>query len=64
LYRIENKAIVNADLNANANIGRKAFPTLFNKDAKVRLDTVEIYYHPAATFIAKSKACQKAKYKI
>ena len=64
LYRIENKAIVNADLNASANIGRKSFPTLFNKDVKVRFDTVEIYYHTAAMFIAKNKVCQKAKYKI
>ena len=64
LYRIKNKAIVNADLNASANIGRKAFPALFNKDAKVRFDTVEVYYHPDATFIAKNKARQKARYKM
>ena len=39
----KNKAIINADLNASANIGRKVFPTLFNKDAQVRFDTVEVY---------------------
>ena len=63
-FIIKNKAIVNADLNASANIGRKAFPALFNKDAKVRFDTVEVYYHPDATFIAKNKARQKARYKM
>lgn len=59
LYATKDGAVINSDLNGSANIGRKAFPDLFNRDQNVRLDKVEVYYHPDDKYIAKNKQKQK-----
>lgn len=49
LYQTADGTIVNADLNASANIGHKAYPTVFNKDTVSISDGVIIIKHPNGT---------------
>lgn len=46
LYQTADGTIVNADLNASANIGHKAYPSLFNKDTVDISNGVLIFEHP------------------
>lgn len=49
LYRTGDGTIVNSDLNGSTNIGRKAFPELFNRETvKSAFTDVEVIVHPDA----------------
>ncbi|KIR03663.1 Transposase [Lachnospiraceae bacterium TWA4] len=54
LYRSNNGQLINADLNASANIGRKCLPNLF-KQLKPDFNHVLIFKHPDQEFVHLTK---------
>lgn len=46
LYHSKDKTIINADLNASANIGRKEFPEIFDRGVMPDFGHVLIFKHP------------------